>query len=347
MADRRPSTDGHAWAPAKYFNTQHPAVAIVHTAFALLGFLVFLQYTLISTRGVLKYLSSRYCSIHNHRRRRASPLSSWSLDASGCQVDEKAPSLSSSSPISFRSYTAFTMHSQLGLQGPGSTSSSPATKSTESLRSSKQQHQQQQPALSLQTDSDIIQRHFITRLPPAPPLTPPELSSTIFTSEDRRQNLESFMHQPNPDYMAETAESDSLVMSQPTRRSYTKTLPISIPTPQTSTMSTAPDAEQLFISNEGAAATAFSPSSYPPRSPVLPPAPPGAAPSTPGHDASPRRNIDIKGEIISAVDGQGAGWTRHTRVYGGGVCLACQSSGAQHGHGGFYGANVRPEEMRR
>lgn len=344
MADHRPSTDSHPWGPAKYLSTQHPAIAVIHTAFALLGFLVFLQYALTSTRCLLKYLTTS----HRRRLRQHSPLSSWPLETPDYQADEKASSTSTSTSSSYpplRSYTAYTMRSQLGFPSGSPATTISTTKSSESLRSK----QQQQPALSLQTDSDVIQRHFITRLPPAPPLTPPQLSSTIFTSDDRRQNLESFMHQPNPDYMAETAAgaggddgdvAETTIPSLPRRRSYTKTLPISIPTPQTSTLSTAPDAE-LLLFNEGAAAVAFSPSSYPPMSPVLPPAPPSAT------DALPSRSIDIKGEIISTVDGQGAGWTRHTRVYGGGVCLACQSSGAQHGHGGFYGANVRPEEMRR
>lgn len=68
----------------------------------------------------------------------------------------------------------------------------------------------------------------------------------------------------------------------------------------------------------------------------------------PGHNVeypvSPRE-IEVHGEIISALDDDGAGWTRHTRVYGGGVCLACASSGGE-GHGGFYGKNVPPEHMR-
>lgn len=45
------------------------------------------------------------------------------------------------------------------------------------------------------------------------------------------------------------------------------------------------------------------------------------------------------------MDDSGAGWKRHTRVYGGGVCLACLASGGNHG-GGFYGENV-PLDQRR
>jgi hypothetical protein len=51
----------------------------------------------------------------------------------------------------------------------------------------------------------------------------------------------------------------------------------------------------------------------------------------------------VQGEIISVVDDAGHGWKRHTRVYGGGVCLACLASGGQ---GGFYGDRVPLEDRR-
>jgi hypothetical protein len=176
-------------------------------------------------------------------------------------------------------------------------------------------------------------RPFMSRPPPAPPLTPPELSTAVFTFEDRpRPGDDSFMRQPNPDYMSSTTGSDmpssssAPSPSMPRRRSYNKTLPIGVPVPQTSpTAGNVSDVADLT----------FSPSSYPPTSPLLPPAPPQAG----------ANGIGVKGEIIGVLDGDGAGWTRHTRVYGGGVCLACAASGGNHG-GGFYGATVRPEEMR-
>lgn len=95
----------------------------------------------------------------------------------------------------------------------------------------------------------------------------------------------------------------------------------------------------------------FSPSSYPPSSPLLPPAPPTVS-GTLGTGASAaaergdRTEIDMHGQVVSVLDDEGAGWTRHTRVYGGGVCLACKAAGREHGDGGFYGATVTPEEMR-
>ncbi|PFH55608.1 hypothetical protein XA68_17952 [Ophiocordyceps unilateralis] len=175
---------------------------------------------------------------------------------------------------------------------------------------------------------------FLTRIPPAPPLTPPELSNTIFTVEEAPHRQDSFIHQPNPDYLTSTAplssttitttpssSSSSSSSSRPRRRSYTRTLPIGIPMPR---------------SASSHADLTFSPRSYPPTSPLLPPPPPSPQPER----TMRRRDVDVRGEIISVLDHGGAGWTRHTRVYGGGVCLACAAAG-----GGFYGATVSPEEM--
>ncbi|KAH7118106.1 hypothetical protein B0J13DRAFT_630018 [Dactylonectria estremocensis] len=173
-------------------------------------------------------------------------------------------------------------------------------------------------------DGDSMPRPVMSRPPPAPPLTPPELSTAVFTFEARpRPGDDSFLRQPNPDYMlsnmSSALPSSASSPSIPRRRSYNKTLPIGVPGPQTSPRASDP------------ADLTFSPSSYPPTSPLLPPAPPSAGAT----------EIDVKGEIIGVLDGGGAGWTRHTRVYGSGVCLACEASGGNHG-GGFYGATVRP-----
>jgi hypothetical protein len=179
-----------------------------------------------------------------------------------------------------------------------------------------------------QSADSAMSRHIISRPPPAPPLTPPELSTAVFTFEDRpRPGDDSFIRQPNPDYMSSTTDAilppSSGTASVTRRRSYNKTLPIGVPVPQSSQGIS--DAADLILS----------PSSYPPTSPLLPPAPPNAGTA----------EIGVQGEIIGVLDAEGAGWTRHTRVYGGGVCLACAASGGNHG-GGFYGATVRPEEMR-
>lgn len=173
-----------------------------------------------------------------------------------------------------------------------------------------------------------MSRQFMSRPPPAPPLTPPELSTTIFTFDDRPQPGEdNFMRQPNPDYMSSTSSvlpSNSTLPSVPRRRSYNKTFPIGVPVPLPSQST-----------SDGADVT-FSPSSYPPGSPLPPPPP---APPAAG-----AQEVDVRGEVVGVLDAEGAGWTRHTRVYGGGVCLACAASGGDHG--GFYGATVRPEDMR-
>ncbi|KAK0755076.1 hypothetical protein B0T18DRAFT_316028 [Schizothecium vesticola] len=97
-------------------------------------------------------------------------------------------------------------------------------------------------------------------------------------------------------------------------------------------------------------AETFSPSSYPPTSPLLPPPPPGdfpeyqfvGGPGGPGVVLS-EHEVQLHDEIISIMDEAGHGWKRHTRVYGGGVCLACAAAGDE---GGFYGDTVPMEDRR-
>ncbi|KAI1406874.1 hypothetical protein F5Y13DRAFT_183832 [Hypoxylon sp. FL1857] len=172
--------------------------------------------------------------------------------------------------------------------------------------------------------------------PPPPPLTPPALSTGAFTFQDRRLSVAassmgdldtSFFHQPNPDYtLSPSSDSASTGLAHgsgspsiPRRRSYTKVLPLG----------------PAHSDPENGEAS-FPPSSFPSSSPILPLAPHESLESNHGE-------IDVKGEIISVMDGSGAGWKRHTRVYGGGVCLACLAAGSQ---GGFYGDNVPPEHRR-
>ncbi|KAM3511320.1 hypothetical protein MY11210_005057 [Beauveria gryllotalpidicola] len=157
------------------------------------------------------------------------------------------------------------------------------------------------------------QRHFSMRLPPAPPLTPPKLSTTVFACVE---DVDGFISQPNPDYMSETL-SVHFQNNQPTRltSSYTKAVTIGAPGEDAASL------QQLASPPAGS-----------------------QSPGQPQEDEAPRRNVDVKGEIISLVNEDGEGWTRHTRVYGGGVCLACAASGGHEG--GFYGATVTPEEMQ-
>ncbi|KAI6784051.1 uncharacterized protein J7T54_004597 [Emericellopsis cladophorae] len=190
---------------------------------------------------------------------------------------------------------------------------------------------------------DGMLRQLIARPPPAPPLTPPELSSTVFAFENRPHSpsRDSLIHQPNPDYISLSASGPACspdataASAQPKRLSYSRTIPIGVPITRQSSASESD--------------TYFSPSSYPPSSPLLPPAPPtGMTARLDTDEPSPARtrDIELRGEIVGILDGQGVGWTRHTRVYGGGPCMACAAAGRAHGDGGFYGPNVMPEEMR-
>lgn len=175
---------------------------------------------------------------------------------------------------------------------------------------------------------------LMSRPPPAPPLTPPELSTSVFTFTRGAHDQDSFMHQPNPDYMSSTESptSQNSPSSPPgaRRTSYTRLIH-SGPSITQSSSPTEQDSGDVSLST-----------SYPPTTSLLPPAPPGLQEAE--DESRQTRQIEVQGEIISVLDGEGAGWTRHTRVYGGGVCLACAASGGNHG-GGFYGANVSPEEM--
>ncbi|OLN87053.1 hypothetical protein CCHL11_06533 [Colletotrichum chlorophyti] len=198
------------------------------------------------------------------------------------------------------------------------------------------------------TSSFISGGPLLSRPPPPPPLTPPKLSPSIFTYDERRRSFTggvpeldaSFFEQPNPDYMSSTStatttatQSTPAIRSSPTprRRSYTKTLSITAPTP--GSMPMLDDAD-----------VAPSPSSYPPTSPLLPGPPPVYGEIR--YDENTMQEIVVRGEIISFMDDAGTGWRRHTRVYGSGVCLACAASGDEGHHGGFYGENVLPQEKR-
>jgi hypothetical protein len=202
---------------------------------------------------------------------------------------------------------------------------------------------------------------LFARPPLPPPLTPPVLSDAVFPFEERRRSYAvsippeldtSFTHQPNPDYASGSTSTDLYSSSPksatttPRRRSYTRSIPFGIP----ATSATASSSTETMTSGE-----TFSPSSYPPTSPLLPPPPPGhefpyeyefvGGPGGPGILDS-LEEVDVHGEIISVLDDAGHGWKRHTRVYGGGVCLACAAAGTGE-EGGFYGDKVPLEDRRR
>ncbi len=209
------------------------------------------------------------------------------------------------------------------------------------------------------TDEDHTHHGHFSRPPLLPPLTPPALRSATFPFQDRRPSYAvsippeldtNFFHQPNPDYIGDSTSADVYCSSPqsataaPRRRSYTRSVPIGIPVPTTTSASSS---TETMTSGE-----TFSPSSYPSTSPLLPPPPPGqefpyeyqfvGGPGGPGIPLSVEE-IDLHGEIISVMDDAGHGWKRHTRVYGGGVCLACAAAGSE---GGFYGDKVPLEDRR-
>ncbi|KAL2263126.1 hypothetical protein VTK26DRAFT_8096 [Humicola hyalothermophila] len=228
-------------------------------------------------------------------------------------------------------------------------------------------------------DLDFAIPHQFTRPPLPPPLTPPTPHSTAQSAFEARRPSHaasiapevdrSFIHQPNPEYTGGSTLTDvpsSSPRSQtaiPRRRPYTKSVPIGIPLPTRATSE--PSLTETATSRRS---ETFFPASYPPTSPLLPPPPPISGeeatassftpPSAPpeyqfvGGPGGPgvllsQQEIDLQGEIISVVDGAGHGWKRHTRVYGGGVCLACAAARGRDGElGGFYGDNVPLEDRR-
>lgn len=188
-----------------------------------------------------------------------------------------------------------------------------------------------------------LQRYIMTRPPPPPPLTPPALSPSAFSRGDHGlyrgvpELDSSFIHQPNPDYLALT--SPSMLPENPVTPPYASSNPMDIPAPlqhHHSDSSGSGLTGGTSLSSRSPSGL-FSSNSLPTTSPFLPPAPPG-------HEGYPlpEKGVEVQGEVISVTDGYGTGWSRHTRVYGGGVCLACAASG---GEGGFYGATAfRPSE---
>ncbi|KXJ87732.1 hypothetical protein Micbo1qcDRAFT_215610 [Microdochium bolleyi] len=168
---------------------------------------------------------------------------------------------------------------------------------------------------------------------PPPPLTPPVLDPSSLSFDERASRPavgkvdETFFGLPNPDYMSATMDSmpmpessstavnhQKVLSATPRRRSYTKVMQIG------GDETAANDSTMSLHHHESASTSTV-------------------------HGAAIVRDMNIQGEIISVLDDAGAGWKRHTRVYGGGVCLACLESEGKEG-GGFYGENVRPEDRR-
>ena len=219
-------------------------------------------------------------------------------------------------------------------------------------------HSQDGASPDYDRDASASTPRFSRPVPP-PPLTPPTLYTGAFTFRDRSPSYAvsvpaeldaDFIHQPNPDYMAssttaghphDTSQTNS--SASPRRRSYTKAVPIGTPMPSGSSSSSSHQSQDAAW---GVSSTdTFSPASYPPSSSHLPPPPPGSYDEVIyDYDGHQQEEIDLQGEIISVMDDAGHGWKRHTRVYGGGVCLACIAAGERQG--GFYGDTVPLSERR-
>ncbi|KAI1183052.1 hypothetical protein F5B17DRAFT_155121 [Nemania serpens] len=201
--------------------------------------------------------------------------------------------------------------------------------------SNRQKYQEELGALK--TDTDDL-RNFKDQPPKLMPPTPPVLSTTFITLQDRRLSVAASTHGDFDPTLTHGTNSDSIspesiMTTVPNARCSS---PISLRKSYTKAFSLDPD--QLSFSAEAGAEDAplaFAPSSFPSSSLILPLAP---------HAALESKEMDVSGAIESAMDDSGDRWKRHTRVYGGGVCLACMASGDSHG--GFYGENV-PMDQRR
>lgn len=173
---------------------------------------------------------------------------------------------------------------------------------------------------------------------------------------------------PNTGHSGEGSEAVSshysLSSSSSRRRSSSRMIPI----PAGADGSSSAGPLEGYQGRSPLSSTSFSPSSYPPASPLLPPPPISDYPFDPAavmfpgpgavdggvrvvymdhdHDHGHGHEDDGHGGQSTEAFGHsgGSSWTRHTRVYGGGgVCLACAAAGG----GGFYGARVRPEDKRQ
>lgn len=172
---------------------------------------------------------------------------------------------------------------------------------------------------------------------------------------------------PTYDGSGEEAQSGSSHYSLSTSSSRRRSDSRNIPIPEGADGFSSSGPLDGYVGPSYVANSSFSPSSYPPASPLLPPPPitgyafDPAAVMFPGpgavdggvrvvyedYEYDHNHNHEGGGTSEAAADTSahtgGSSWTRHTRVYGGsGVCLACAAAGG----GGFYGARVRPEDKR-
>lgn len=151
---------------------------------------------------------------------------------------------------------------------------------------------------------------------------------------------------------------DSVGRMSTTRRSTRYAKGIAIPSNSASDIRLSSGTDDQVRRRDVNSDGAISPSSYPLTSPLLPPPTtdysldtsaimfPGTGAVIDGGfrmvPASNNHNEARLTHVHTAFENSNAGWKRHTRVYGGSVCLACAASK----DGGFYGSSVRPEDRR-
>ncbi|KAI1434207.1 hypothetical protein GGR50DRAFT_423204 [Xylaria sp. CBS 124048] len=181
------------------------------------------------------------------------------------------------------------------------------------------------------------------RPPPATPLTPPVLSTTFFSFQDRRPSMAASVHGDFDSSLTQRPDSDvylsesTATLSSNTQSSLSNSFPKK-PYPRILPL----DSLRLNASRDTGTeqvsfSSTFAPNSLPSSNPILPLAP---------HAALDPREMEAAGEALTVLNDSGHDWKRHTLVYGGGVCLACLASGGHGNDGGFYGENV-PLDQRR
>ncbi|KAI1270715.1 hypothetical protein F5Y18DRAFT_20189 [Xylariaceae sp. FL1019] len=203
--------------------------------------------------------------------------------------------------------------------------------------------ERKQPSMRKPSASASGAIHNQAASPQLSAVTTPLRSTAVFSFQDRRLSMAASV---NGDYDARLMDHmSSGPNSRPSTDSTVDT------TANSSTQASSPVSlrkshpRDIEHAHTGPSATndgdddalSFSPSSFPSSNPILPLAP---------HVAFETEETDDTGAYVLLED-NGVDWQRHTRVYGGGVCLACLASGGDHDEGGFYGENVPLEDRRR
>ncbi|KAI0388948.1 hypothetical protein F5Y17DRAFT_165755 [Xylariaceae sp. FL0594] len=223
---------------------------------------------------------------------------------------------------------------------------SPSPSQTRGHTRRRRQHEKQKG--SIQADTDPSQTYLDGRPSRSQPLphTPPESSIAPYSFEDRRLSTAAsssgdFERGVTYRWNSEPSMADVTVsmagpnqVSSPTflQTSYGDLLPLD-------DMQAGTSMRTEGLEGHHSSAFSFSPSSYPSSNHILPIAP---------SESFEPRDSGVTGDMVSSdPHGNNELWGGHTRVYGGGICLACQAAKAAGGEdGGYYGENV-PLDQRR